>query len=532
VGKKFSIGQKILLAFEGSKPSSQIISAIRKYQPSGFTLFRHNNIKNPDQVRELTDSLQHLARKFNLPPFLIATDQEGGQLTAIGESTTRLPGNMALGATGSTELAYKAGTVLGQELAAMGINVNYAPVCDVNVNPSNPVIGIRSFGEDPQMVAQLSSAMIEGIQLQGVAATAKHFPGHGDTEGDSHLGLVSVPHDLERLKKVEFLPFRAAVKAGVKLIMTAHLALPAVDGPNAPPATLSPKVLQGLLRQELGFKGVIVTDAMDMMAIRQGDALGAEAIRAVAAGADLLLLTANSRDQQTIYEKLLEESQNGNLNSGEIGASLERVFSLKEWVSGRILPDMEVIGCHAHHLVADEIAQRSITMVQDRSGLLPLALQAEQRMALVVPKPIDLTPADTSSYVKINLASKIRSHHPVVDEYVISYEPTEQEIPGIIDRLTGYDLLILCTLNAFASPNQAVFVSQALNLGIPTVVVALRLPYDLVAFPGAQTYVCTYSILEPSMDALVKALFGEIEFEGRLPVSIPGLYEAGYEGKG
>ncbi len=225
---------------------------------------------------------------------------------AVGEGTTQLPGNMALGATGSAELARKAGEVLGQELAAMGINVNYAPSCDVNINPQNPVIGIRSFGENPEDVARLAGAMIEGIQSQGVAATAKHFPGHGDTAGDSHHGLPSVPHNIERLEQVEFPPFRAAIDADVKLMMTAHLALPALDGPDAPPATLSRRILHGLLREELGFEGVIVTDAMDMGAIRQGKALGEDAVRAVAAGADLLLLTSNPDDQRCVYESLLK----------------------------------------------------------------------------------------------------------------------------------------------------------------------------------------------------------------------------------
>ncbi|HEX7432067.1 MAG TPA: glycoside hydrolase family 3 N-terminal domain-containing protein, partial [Anaerolineaceae bacterium] len=216
------IGQKILLAFKGKKPTPGITAALQKYRPAGLTLFRSLNINNPAQVRALTGALQQLAQDFDLPPLLIATDQEGGQLMAIGKGTTPLPGNMALGATGSTELARRAGEVLGSELAAMGINVNYAPSCDVNINPHNPVIGTRSFGEKPDQVASLAAAIINGMQSQGVAAVAKHFPGHGDTAADSHHGLLSVPHDLDRLQQVEFPPFRAAVEAGVKLVMSAH----------------------------------------------------------------------------------------------------------------------------------------------------------------------------------------------------------------------------------------------------------------------------------------------------------------------
>jgi beta-N-acetylhexosaminidase len=519
-----SIGQKLLLAFDGKEPTPEIIEALKNYKPAGLTFFRSLNIGNPAQVRRLTDSLQRLARNLNLPPLLIATDQEGGQLMAVGEGTTQLPGNMALGATGSTELAWKAGEVLGQELAAMGINVNYVPSCDVNINPRNPVIGIRSFGEDPAAVAQLASAMIEGIQSQKVAATAKHFPGHGDTAGDSHHGLPFVPHNIERLEQVEFPPFRAAINANVKLMMTAHLALPALDGPNAPPATLSRRILHGMLREELGYNGVIVTDAMDMGAIRQDKALGENAVRAVAAGADLLLLTSNPDDQHHVYESLLQAVRLGRLGSKTITNSIERIQALKRWLVGHPQPDLSVVSCAAHQAVATEIAERSITLVRNDANLLPLRLNPEQRVAAIVPKPIDLTPADTSSYVTPRLGAALRRYHPCVDEFMLSYAPEPDGITGLLERLQDYNMLILGTLNASASPSQAGFVRQALKLSIPSVVVALRLPYDLTVFPEAGTYVCTYSILEPSMEALAKALFGKIEFDGKLPVSIPGLY--------
>jgi beta-N-acetylhexosaminidase len=519
-----TIGQKILLAFKGKEASPEIIAALKNYRPGGLTLFRSFNIEDPAQVRDLTDSLQRFARSLGLPPLLIAVDQEGGQLMAIGEGTTPLPGNMALGAAGSPELARKAGAVLGQELAAMGINVNYAPSCDININPNNPVIGIRSFGEDPENVARLASAMVDGIQSTGVAATAKHFPGHGDTGGDSHHGLPSVPHSLERLHKVEFPPFRAAIAADVKLVMTAHLALPALDGPDAPPATLSRRILHELLRENLGFNGVTVTDALDMQAIRQGDALGEDALRAVTAGADLLLVTSNPDDQRRVHESLLHAIQNGQLDREATSTSVERILSLKRWLAGQPQPDLSIVGCAEHQAVAAEIAERSVTLVRDEAGLLPLQLKPEQRIAAIVPKPIDLTPADTSSYVTPALAEALREYHPGVDEYILSYAPEAGEIAGLLECLRGYDILILGTLNAYASPAQAEFVRQALKLGIPAVVVALRLPYDLAAFPEAQTYVCTYSILEPSMQALAKTLFGQIPFQGKLPVSIPGLY--------
>lgn len=524
-----AIGQKLLLAFKGKdKPSDEIIHALREYKASGITLFRSFNIDGPSQLRHLTDQLQRFARTLDLPPLLIAVDQEGGQLMAVGGGTTHLPGNMALGATRSAELARKAGEVLGRELSAIGINVNYAPCVDVNLNPRNPIVGTRSFGENPAVVAGLASAMIAGIQSQGVAATAKHFPGHGDTASDSHHGLPSVPHSLERLQAVELPPFQAAIRVGVKLTMSAHLALPALDGPDAPPATLSRNILTGLLRQKLGFEGVIVTDAMDMHAIRQGEYLGEDALKAVNAGADLLLLTTDPSDQERVHQALMQAAQNNLLDIGEVNFSANRILALKDWLSKQPAFDLSIVGCSEHRKIADEIAKCSITLVRDQANLLPLRLGSNQRIAVIIPKPQDLTPADTSSYIIPALASSLRAYHQYVDEFIIPYAPAKSDISSLLLQLEGYDLVVIGTINAYTQPGQETLVEEILRMGIPTIVAALRLPYDLAAFPEAPTYLCTYSILEPSMRALAKAVFGHREIKGCLPVAIPGLYEAGY----
>ncbi len=524
------VGQRILLAFHGKDHvPPDFKAAIRKYKPAGITLFRSLNINTPQQVRNLTRELQTVAREAGLPILLIAVDQEGGQLMTIGEGTTPLPGNMALGATADPKLARRAGKVLGRELAAMGINVNYAPCCDVNINPENPVVGIRSFGEDPKMVGELAAAMVAGIQSEGVAATIKHFPGHGDAAGDSHYGLPSVPHTLERLRKVEFPPFTSAIQAGAKLVMTAHLALPAIDGPDAPPATLSPSILKGLLRGELGFEGVIVTDAMDMHAIAQGEALGMNAVKAATAGADLLLITSDPGDQRLVQASLMEAGRNGQLASKENEAGIGQILALKQWLVNQSRDEsMEVVGCEAHLKVASDIAKRSVTLVRDQTGLLPLHLKPEQRVAVVFPTPMDLTPADTSSYVTPTLGQNLRTYHRHVDEFLVSQTPSSMEICCLLNQLWNYDLIVVGTINAFNQPGQATLVREVLKTGIPSVIVALRLPYDLAAFSEAPTYACTYSILDPSMKALTSAMFGKSGFSGHLPVAIPGLYPAGH----
>ncbi|HZU21935.1 MAG TPA: glycoside hydrolase family 3 N-terminal domain-containing protein, partial [Terriglobales bacterium] len=257
-------GQRFLLSFKGKeRPPEELQAALARQHVGGIVLFRAKNMGTLEQLRELTAALQKTAADAGQPPLLIGADQEGGQLMAIGDATP-FPGNLALGATRSEKLAQRVGQALGRELAAVGINIDFAPVCDVNINPANPVVGTRSFGEDPKLVGRLAAAMVKGLQSAGVAATAKHFPGHGDTGSDSHHAAPVLPHDLKRVRRVELPPFQAAIDAGAKLVMTAHIVLPALNGGTDTPATLSPQILKGLLRKKLGFDGVIVTDAMDM----------------------------------------------------------------------------------------------------------------------------------------------------------------------------------------------------------------------------------------------------------------------------
>ena len=434
------IGQRLLLAFQGKDQiSPELKEAIHELRPGGVTLFRNLNVDDPKQVKRLTDLIQQIAKQAGLPFMLIGVDQEGGQLMTIGEGATALPGNMALGATNSEDLAEHAGKVLGTELAAMGININYSPSCDVNINPKNPVVGIRSFGENPEMVARLAFAMIRGIQAAGVAATAKHFPGHGDTDTDSHIGLPRVSHSIERLQNVELPPFKSAIKADVKLVMAAHMALPVIDGLQAPPATLSRKLLTDMLRDELGFQGVTITDAMDMKAIPQGDALGENAVRAVSAGADLLLLTSEPLDQKRVHSSLWRAATEERFSQREMDASLERIASLKKWLEEFSLtrPDINVVGCEEHRRVADEIAEHSVTLVRDQNKSLPLHLTNKQKIAVVIPQPIDLTPADTSSYVVPTLAAEIHKYHPIVNELVVPHWPSERDIAEILKQISA-----------------------------------------------------------------------------------------------
>ncbi|HLK09362.1 MAG TPA: glycoside hydrolase family 3 protein, partial [Candidatus Angelobacter sp.] len=461
-----AMGQQFLLTFEGrDAPPDQFLAVLRRQHVGGVVLFRHKNMGSLAELRGLIRALQHAAAESGQPPLLIAADQEGGQLIAV-DQTTPFPGNMALGATGSDKLAYKVGRAIGKELSAVGVNVDFAPVCDVNSNPLNPVIGTRSFGEDPKLVARMSVAFIRGLQSSGVAATAKHFPGHGDTSSDSHRGAPTVKHNAKRIRSVELVPFRAAVSGGVRLVMTAHIVMPALNGgSNELPATLSRKILRDLLRHKTGFNGVIVSDALDMHAMEQGSGYIAETMAAVAAGIDLLLFNHDLSRLEPACSNLVQAARRGLLLTEEIHASAQRILALKNWSRRQSQEPLAVVGCKEHLQLAHEVARKSVTLVCDRARQLPLRVTPDERIAVAIPRPEDLTPADTSSYVKPMLGDALRRYHPRVEEFSFALNPPAAEIRALSECLAKYEVVILGTINATAYRGQAELVRALIRKG-------------------------------------------------------------------
>ncbi len=518
-----AVGHKWMLSFGGTEIPADVQETIAQQTIAGVTLYRALNVKNPAQVRELIASLQRAARESNQPPLLVAVDQETGTLFAIPH-TTPFPGNLALAATRDASLAERMAYAVGRELAAMGVNINLAPVCDVIVNPQNSAVGARSFGEDVNVVSRMVSAYVKGLQRAGVAATAKHFPGHGDTDLDSHYGVPIVNHDAARLRAIEFPPFRAAIEAGARLVLTAHLALPRLDSQADLPATLSPYILKDILRGELGFRGVIITDAMDMQAISQDRGMIVDSITAAAAGIDVMLSGPRQAGSTLMYDSILQAAQRNLISAAEMQTSAARIVELKTWCAQNQMLDLAVVNCAEHNALADEIAARSITLVRDETKQLPLQLASGARVLVIVPTPQDLTPADTSSYERVALADALRAQHPCVDEIVLPIDPSASDIAALREKFSAYEKIIIGTLNATQHAGQAALVRAALNENSDTIIVALRMPYDLQCFPHAPTFLCTYSIQSPSLRALARVLFGHAHAQGKLPVSIPDLY--------
>jgi beta-N-acetylhexosaminidase len=516
---------RLMIAFAGTDLPPSAAQRISDQGVAGVSLFPAHNVIDPPQLRRLTAAIQG-ARPAGAPPLLVAADQEGGQLIGLGPGTTPFAGAMALGATGDGVLAERVAAATARELRTLGVNVDYAPVCDLADNPANPAIGIRSFGDEPVAVGRLAAATVRGLQGEGVVATVKHFPGIGDTEADSHHGLPLVPRTLVELAERELVPFRAALDAGARMVMTGHVALadPTVDLPTS----LSAVILRDLLRDHLGFEGVTVTDALDMRALAQGSAQIVDAIVALRAGEDVLLGTADDVATERLADGLTQAQRRGLIDPGEDAAARQRLQGLRTWLGHSEQPPLEVVGCADHQALAAQLARRSVTLVRDDDRLLPLRPAADARIAVVQSMPADLTPADTSSTVAPTLASAMGRRVPGVEGIVLPALPTDGDLARLGERLAGFDLVIVGTMSAHLQPMQAALADVAMASGRPTVTVALRTPWDLLAYPSSRTHVCSFGILAPSMEALADALLGAAPFQGRLPVDIAGLHPRGH----
>jgi beta-N-acetylhexosaminidase len=512
-------GVRFLRSFDGRQAPPEILAAIRKRRASGATLFRARNVDSPGQVRDLCAALQ-AARPDGDPPLVIGFDQEGGQLQMVGDGATAWPGNLALGAAASVDLTRRCGRAIGAEVAAMGGTLVYAPVCDVLHPSSATPLGLRPFGDDPEQVALHAAAMTEGLQEAGIAATLKHFPGHGAAASDSHHGLPVIGHDPERLLAEDLPPFRAGIAAGALTVLPGHLAVPALTGGEVRPATTSPEILVDLLRRRLGFEGVTVSDALDMAGAGSDRGLGGTVGAAAGAGMDLLLLNHDRRTEEAAFDALRAAIVAGKLGAADLRAAWDRIMRLRVRLAEIVQPTLDVVDCEAHRRLAREIAEASITLVRDPAGNLPLPAGSGE-LAVVAPTPADLTPAETSSYLRVGLAEALRDRGVPAAAFAMPLDPSAREIGEIVRTVRGFETVIVGTFDAVSFPGQAELVGRLDSGDHRLLAVALRTPYDVALFPGGTTAVATYGLQPPQIEALADALTGRIRFAGRLPVRLP-----------
>ncbi len=515
------VGQLFMVSLWGPVLTEIGRDFVLAYAPGGMILF-DDNTGPPEDITALTNAMQQTSLSVpNGVPLWIAIDQEGGVVSRLSEADgfTTFPAGMAVAATGDPAVAYAVGQAVAEELRAVGINMNLAPVADLETNPDNPVIARRAFGSDPQVVGPIIAALIEGMQSGGVLATAKHFPGHGDTGDDSHLGLPVVPLDRARLEAVELAPFRSAIRAGVGAIMAAHVSYPALDPTPDTPASLSAPILTDLLRREMGFGGLIMTDALDMDAIDRTYSLAQAAVLAIQAGADLITPGphAGLEAQRAAIEAVIAAVENGAIPPARITESARRVLTLKAEYGVLDWTPLDPSGAaarvnHAAHatLVADVLA-RAVTLVYDRGNFVPL--DARRPLALIYPA------------THPSLAFACQGYDPDLRLVGVSEWPTAEEVAWAVGAAARAEVTVAFTSDADDNPAQ-----QALVNALPpetTVVAALRSPYDWLSFPCVAAYLTAYTLLPPTIPAVCAALFGAQPISGALPVSLGEAIPAG-----
>ena len=503
-------------------------------------------------VYETAFLTQRLQREAKIP-LLISADLEAGIGMRFND-TTYWPTAMAIGATGEPRFAEELGSITAREAKAVGVNHILAPVADVNVDPDNPVINARSFGEDPNDVARFVAAFIRGVQSEHVLATAKHFPGHGDTHVDSHRSLPVLDVTRERLDRVELVPFRAAIAAGVGSIMIGHLAVPALDPTPAPvrdhvaateenpygtldhetekggtePATLSHAIITDLLRKQLHFDGLVITDAFDMGGLVAHYEAGEAAVKAIEAGEDQILKSANT---DTAIAAVKEAVRSGRIPESRIDESVRRILDAKAKV-GASGGSQEVIfktlDAEEHRVVAQEIARRAVTLLREQSGALPLQKSSRVVILSVSDFPELGNPlGDVETEVTQRLATK-----PVT--FILDARSRREDVKPFVAAAQNADAVILALAvrtrsgaGHMAIPEAARFAIEQIPPGVKTIAVSFGSPYLIRDIPQLQTYFCAYGIQPVMQQAIVKAMFGEAPITGRLPVTIPNLFKRG-----
>ncbi|CAM5257706.1 beta-N-acetylhexosaminidase OS=Streptomyces glaucescens OX=1907 GN=SGLAU_12585 PE=3 SV=1 [Streptomyces glaucescens] len=495
---------------------------VARYRLGGVIYFAWaHNTRDPRQIAALSNGLQQAS--LDLPhrlPLLISTDQEHGIVARIGKPATLFPGAMAIGAGGSRTDARALGRIAGKELRAMGVRQDYTPVADVNVNPANPVIGVRSFGADPDAVAELVAAETAGLPALRGRGDGQHFPGHGDTETDSHYGFPVIKHTRAQWEALDAPPFRAAIEAGVDSIMTAHILVPALDD-SGDPATLSRPILTGILREQLGFDGVVVTDALDMAGVRQKYGDERVPVLALKAGVDQLL---NAPKLDLAWNAVLKAVQGGELTEERLEESILRVLRLKAklgllddpWTDEDAVDDK--VGTAAHLATADRIAERTTTLLVNEGGLLPLAPDDTPRLLVVGADPA--SPSGTTGPPTGVLARALTELGFTATALSTGTAPSATVIERAVAAAAEADAVVVATYNVTATSTQRTLVERLLATGRPVVAVAVRNPYDAARLPGVRAYLATYSWTDVEVRAAARVIAGEAEPRGKLPVPV------------
>lgn len=499
------VGQLMMVGFAGKSVDPSISELLRGYRVGGVCVFGRN-IASAAQIGRLNDEVRALMSD-SVPPF-IAVDQEGGNVVRLSDGNVVLPGNMVLGASRQPELAYEAGLAQGEDLRRLGFNMNLAPVLDVNSNPQNPVIGLRAFGDDVALVSEMGARFVEGQQAAHIVTVAKHFPGHGAVDADSHKSLPIVRVPLRQVRE-QLRPFEAAMEAGLDGLMTAHIATPTLTGDELP-ATLSSRVLGGVLRDELKFKGLVITDELEMDAIDRRFGVGRAAVLAVIAGADMVLIPWRVEKKEEVWVALLEAARSGELSQGRLDEAVRRILHAK--ISRGLyepLPPLEarLASLGEKRELSGRIASAGVTLLRAKPRLFPV--ETSRRVAVIS--------------TEASLIAAMGKRFPNMTSLQVAAIPAERSRTDLKLQAralaSGADVVVVTVTNS----RQLELVTNAALSGKPVIAVVLGAPYLAAQVHEAKVVLATYSYREAATEAAVAAIAGEKGTPGKLPVALPQL---------
>ncbi|NMB76067.1 MAG: glycoside hydrolase family 3 protein [Myxococcales bacterium] len=508
------VGQLLIVGFGGTEMGPEIEKMLRALHPGGVLLF-DRNVRNNRQLCALIRGVRE-AMADEVQPF-VAIDQEGGNVVRVREKVLVVPGAMSLGATRDPVLAYLAGQGSAIDLGLIGIDMNLAPVLDINRAAENPVINVRAFGDRAENVSRLGLPFLLGQQHGGAITVAKHFPGHGTTRSDSHFDLPRIELSLEELRTVELAPFRLAFASQLDAVMLAHVEVPALD-PDGLPASLSPRVIDGLLRREMGFEGLAVTDDLEMRAITDRGGVGAAAVQAIRAGADQVMVLWTQRKKEEAFQALLAAVQDGTLPRERLRQALRRILSLKlrrgtlEALSRPACTGLSSLPNPFHQRLAMAAAARGLTLVRNE-GLLPLC--PERKVVAAAPYPAFLT--------------ALQKRLPHSRTLTLTRNPSaaqrQRELEALLQLAGDSEVVVIGVANAYQARLAQEFYQKSQR---PLLVVSFGSPYWLKSFPRVAGYLCTYSYQLEAQQAAAEAIAGERSLTGRLPVTLSENYPNGF----
>lgn len=509
---KQKIGQMIGLAFAGSEYSEELKIQVEDIE-AGLIIYFKDNCISPKQVFELNKKINSKAK---IPPF-IALDQEGGMVARVTSGVVQTPGAMVISATENSDYAYQLCYDMGVELRHIGFNFNFAPVGDINNNPLNPVINVRSYSEKPEVVAEYAIKAVKGFKDAKMMSSLKHYPGHGDTAVDSHVGLPIVDFDEDRINQMELVPFKELIKEDLPGIMASHVLYKGYD--PVYPTTLSKIMVQGLLREKLEFKGLVVTDSLTMKAVFNNFSLEEIVLNGFNSGCDILLLCGarNINMQQEFAETALRLAEEGKISIEMIDAAVERILKYKEeFEVGQMANSFDEIKGELENkervALAEKVMDEGITLVKDDAKLLPI--KQGEKIAVVFPIIKVVTLVENED----NTLNSLGDYLPFeVDKYYMELNPNKEEQQELLQKLNGYDKIIYCSYNACFNEEQANLINEIDKNKL--INIAVRTPYDYNVL-DVKTYICSYEASILSFKSLAKILSGKVKATGKLPVTL------------